>query len=179
MAEPAIAKLGKHSVAFYAQDSWKVTRRFTLEYGMRYDFATATKEQYGRFGTFSPTVTNTQDGGRLGGVTYGATCGCDGNFAKNYKLGFGPRLGFAYQLNSKTVVRGGVALVIDGTPNTGILARSVTSVNQVFSTAYAQAPMTLAAGVPLTYAQVAYPNFSPSHFPVVAIPGTPGAPPAY
>ena len=179
VAQPAIAKLGKHSVAFFAQDSWKVTRNFSLEYGLRYDFATASKEQYGRFGTFDPTVANTQDGGRPGGVTYGATCGCDGNFAHNYKLAFGPRLSFAWQLNPKTVIRGGAALVYNGTPDTGILARSVTSVNQVFSTAWAQAPMTLAGGVPLTEAQVAYPNFSPSHFPVVAIPGTPGAAPAY
>ena len=179
VAEPAIAKLGKHSLAFYAQDSWKVTRKFTLEYGLRYDIAAAQQEQYGRFGTFDPSVPNTQDGGRPGGVTYGATCGCDGNFAHNYKLAFGPRLSLAYQLNEKTVLRGGAALVYNGTPDTGILARSVTSVNQVFSTAWAQAPMTLAGGVPLTEAQVAYPNFSPSHYPVVAIPGTPGAAPTY
>jgi hypothetical protein len=179
VSEPAVAKLGKHSLAFYAQDSWKITRRLTVDYGLRYDYATASKEQYGRFATFDPTVHNSQDGGRLGGVTYGATCGCDGNFAKNYKFGFGPRLGFAYQLNSKTVLRGGGALLINGTPDTGILARSVTSVNQVSSTAFAQAPMTLANGIPLTYAQVAYPNFDASHFPVVATPGTPGAPPTY
>ena len=179
VSEPAVAKLGKHQLGFYAQDSWKVTRKFTFDYGLRYDFSTASKEQYGRFGTFDPTVANTQDGGRLGGVTYGATCGCDGNFAKNYKLGFGPRLGFAYQLDSKTVLRGGGALLINGTPDTGILARSITSVNQVFSTAFAQAPMTLATGIPLTYAQIAYPNFSASHFPVVAVPGTPGAAPTY
>ncbi|HEY3824971.1 MAG TPA: TonB-dependent receptor [Bryobacteraceae bacterium] len=179
VAAPAIAKLGKHSVAFYAQDSWKVTRSFTVEYGLRYDFATASKEQYGRFGTFDPTVPNTQDGGRPGGVTYGATCGCDGNFAHNYKFGFGPRLSLAYQLNSKTVLRAGGALVYNGTPDTGILARSVTSVNQVYSTAWAQAPMTLAGGVPLTYSQVAYPNFDPSHYPVVATPGLPGAAPGY
>src|SRR5581483_3063965 len=82
-------------------------------------------------------------------------------------------------LNPKTVIRGGGALLMNGTPDTGILARSVTSVNQVFSTAWAQAPMTLATGVPLTRAQIAYPNFDPSHYPVVAVPGTPGAPPTY
>ena len=37
--------------------------------------------------------------------------------------------------------------------------------------------MTLATGVPLTYAQVAWPNFSPSHFPVVPVAGTPGSAP--
>lgn len=179
VSEPAVAKLGKHSLAFFAQDSWKFTRRLTIDYGLRYDYATPSKEQYGRFGTFDPTVKNAQDGGHLGGVTYGATCGCDGGFAKTYKFGFGPRLGFAYQLNSKTVLRGGGALLWNGTPDTGILARSVTSVNQVFSTAWAQAPMTLGTGVPLTYAQIAYPNFDSSHFPVVATPGTPGSPTTY
>jgi len=177
VAQPAEAKLGKHSIGFYAQDNWKVTRKLTLDYGLRYDFATYQREQYGRFGSFSPTVPNTQDGGRLGGVIYEATCNCQ--FAHNYPYGFGPRLGFAYQLDSKTVLRGGAAMIVDGTADNNVLTRSVTSVNQVFSTAWAQAPMTLAGGVPLTSAQVAYPNFSPSHFPVVAVPGTPGAAPTY
>jgi hypothetical protein len=177
VAQPAEAKLGKHSLGFYAQDNWKVTRKLTLNYGLRYDFATYQKEQYGRFFDFNPTVPNTQDGGRLGGVTYGATCKCE--LAHNYPYGFGPRLGFAYQLNSKTVLRGGAAILVNGTSDNNVLTRSVTSVNQVFSTAWAQAPMTLANGVPLTSAQIAYPNLSASHFPVVAVPGTPGAPPTY
>ena len=124
-------------------------------------------------------MANTQDGGRLGGVTYGATCGCGNNFFNSYKLGFGPRLGFAYQLNSKTVLRGGAGLLIGTTPDNGIQSRSVTSVNQVFSTAFAQSPLTngLQGGVPLTPAQVAWPNFNPSNVPVVAVPGTPGAAP--
>ncbi len=174
---PAVAKLGKHQLGFFGQDSWKVTHKFTLDYGLRYDYSTAGKEQYGRYGFFDPTVPNTQDGGRLGGVTYGATCGCGNNFFDSYKLGFGPRLGAAYQLNSKTVLRAGAALLIGTTADVGIQARSVTSVNQVNSTAWAQAPMTLATGVPLTYAQVAWPNFNPSHFPVVPVAGTPGSAP--
>ena len=174
---PAVARLGKHQLGFYAQDSWKITRKITLDYGLRYDYSTAGKEQYGRYGFFDPTVPNTQDGGRLGGVTYGATCGCGNNFFDSYKLGFGPRLGVAYQLNSKTVLRAGAALLIGTTADVGIQARSVTSVNQVNSTAWAQAPMTLATGVPLTYAQIAYPNFNPSHYPVVPVAGTPGSAP--
>jgi hypothetical protein len=177
VAQPAVAKLGKHSLGLYAQDSWKVTRNFTLEYGLRYDFSTYQREQYGRFGSFSPTVPNAQDGGRLGGVIYEATCNC--SFAHNYPFAFGPRLGFAYQLNSKTVVRGGAAILYNGTPNNNVLTRQVTSKNLVSSTAFAQAPMTLATGVPLTLAQIAYPNFSASYFPVVALPGTPGPPTTY
>ncbi len=176
---PAVARLGKHQLGFFGQDSWKVTRKLSLELGLRYDYSTSGKEQYGRYGFFDPTVANTQDGGRLGGVTYGATCGCGNNFFNSYKLGFGPRLGVAYQLTPKTVLRGGAGLLIGTTPDNGIQSRSVTSVNQVFSTAFAQSPLTngLQGGVPLTPAQVAWPNFNPSNFPVVAIPGTPGAAP--
>src|SRR5262249_3787056 len=177
---PAVAKLGKHQVGFYAQDSWKVTRKLTLELGLRYDYSTAGKEQYGRYNNFDPRVPNTQDGGRLGGVTYGATCGCDNNFFNSYKLGFGPRLGAAYQLNDKTVIRGGAALLIGTTPDNGIQTRSVTSTNNIPSTAFAQSPLPggLAGGIPLTYAQIAWPNFNPSNFPVVTVPGTPGTAPS-
>ena len=78
------------------------------------------------------------------------------------------------------MLRGGAGLLIGTTPDNGIQSRSVTSLNQVFSTAFAQSPLTngLQGGVPLTYAQVAWPNFNTSNFPVVAIPGTPGAAPA-
>ncbi|HEY7333859.1 MAG TPA: TonB-dependent receptor [Bryobacteraceae bacterium] len=175
VAVPAVAKLGKHQLGFYAQDSWKVTRKLTLDLGLRYDYSTSSKEQYGRYGFFDPTVANKQDGGHLGGVTYGATCGCDNNFFNSYKLGFGPRLGVAYQLTPKTVLRGGAALLIGTTADNGIQTRSVTSSNPQFANLFAEPTMTLATGVPLTPAQIAWPNFDPSHFPVVS-PLTPGAP---
>jgi hypothetical protein len=180
---PAVARLGKHQLGFYGQDSWKVNRKLTLELGLRYDYSTSGKEQYGRYGFFDPKVANTQDGGRLGGVTYGAICGCDNNFFNSYKLGFGPRLGFAYQLTPKTVLRGGAGLLIGTTPDNGIQTRFVTSTNSVPSSSFAQSPLPngLKGGIPLTFAQIAWPNFDPSHFPVVnpATPGAPGAAPGY
>jgi len=39
-------------------------------------------------------------------------------------------------------------------------------------------PGGLAGGIPLTFAQIAWPNFNPSNFPVVTVPGTPGAAPS-
>jgi hypothetical protein len=177
VAQPAVGKLGKHSVAFYGQDSWKVTRKLTLELGVRYDYSTYQKEQYGRFGSFSPTVPNAQDGNYPGGVIYEATCGC--SFAKNYPLAFAPRTGFAYQITPKTVIRGGAGIIYNGTPNNNVLTRQVTSKNMVSSTAFGQPAMTLGTGVPLTLAQIAYPNFSASYFPITAVPGTPGPPTTY
>ena len=51
---PAVARLGKHQLGFYAQDSWKVTRRFTLDYGLRYDYSTAGEESSMAVMDFSP-----------------------------------------------------------------------------------------------------------------------------
>ncbi len=66
-------------------------------------------EQYGRLGQFDPTVVNPNAGGLLGGYRYASTCNC--NFYKSaYPYGLGPRIGMAYQLTPKTVLRAGWGL---------------------------------------------------------------------
>lgn len=97
---------GNQEWGLYIQDSWKVTRRLTVDYGLRWDYSTQYKEQYGRLGKFSPTTPNPAAGGILGATIYANTCNC--NFYPNtYPYAIGPRLGVAYQLTPKTVLRGG------------------------------------------------------------------------
>jgi hypothetical protein len=91
---------------FFAQDSWKVTRKLTVDYGLRYDYATPEHEQYGRLGQLDPTVVNPNAGGRLGGYRYASTCNCE-FYQSAYKWGIGPRIGAAYQIAPKTVLRAG------------------------------------------------------------------------
>ncbi len=99
----------KASLSMFVQDTWKITRKLTFDYGLRWDYAGQGHEIHYRTSQFGPTVPNPAAGGRLGGIAYeGFGAGrCDCQFTDTYPFAFGPRLGLAYQLNSKTVVRAG------------------------------------------------------------------------
>ena len=58
--------------ALYIQDSWKITRKLTVDYGIRWDYDTPEKEQYGRLGNFDATGINTNAGGHPGNYQYAA-----------------------------------------------------------------------------------------------------------
>ena len=97
----------------YAQDTWRARRNLTIDIGLRWDYGTYTREDYGRVANLSLTEPNASAGGHAGALIYEATCKC--NFAKNYPLGIGPRVGLSYTLNNKTVIRGGVGLTYGST----------------------------------------------------------------
>ncbi len=164
--DPSDTRLGKSEWAGYIQDSWKVTRKFTLDYGLRYDYSTYFKEQYGRASDFSPTLANPTVGGHPGAAIFQATCGCA--FANNYPWAFGPRLGAAYQITSKTVARAGFAVAYAGSPEYGNGGGAGAASNPFGPNANAFQPaMVLSQGSPLTAAQIAWPNLSPGYYPLV------------
>jgi hypothetical protein len=98
--------------AFFAQDTWKITRKMTLDYGVRYDLQPVQHEGYYRTSSFDPTVANPTAGGLPGGVKFeGWGPGrCDCTFTSTYPYGFGPRLGLAWQVLPKTVLRAGLGV---------------------------------------------------------------------
>ena len=108
LAQVARPRLGTHGYGIYVQDSWKITRKLTFDYGLRWDYAILWKEQYGRMQNAAFTLPNAEIGGRIGTVEYQATCHC--NYADAYPYGIGPHLGVAYQIDSKTVFRAGGAI---------------------------------------------------------------------
>ena len=65
---PTSAMSENYESALYVQDSWKVTRKLTLDYGLRWDYGTYQKEQFGRYSEFSATTPNPSASGRLGGT---------------------------------------------------------------------------------------------------------------
>jgi hypothetical protein len=108
-------RIGKSQWATFVQDSWKATRKLTLDYGIRWDYGTYGREQYGRSANFSPSAVNPSAGSHLGGTIFEATCHC--NFADNYPYAIGPRIGIAYTITPKTVLRAGWGVVYGFTPD--------------------------------------------------------------
>ncbi|HEV3331981.1 MAG TPA: carboxypeptidase-like regulatory domain-containing protein [Bryobacteraceae bacterium] len=164
-------KMGKHAFGAFVQDTWKVTRRLTLDYGIRYDFQTYLKEGQGRFAQFAPNIPNPSAGGQPGavefegyGMTPAGTPRCNCSFANNYPYAIGPRLGVAYQITPKTVFRGGWGIVYAGTGDSnGSTAGGLSIPNAVSAPSFGQPAMTLAGGVP--FAPLPFPNWDVGQFP--------------
>jgi len=92
---------------FYGQDSWRVTHRLTVNYGLRWDIGVPGGDCRVSFSTFDPTIPNTAAGGRPGALAFygpGARTNKCAQKDINWTT-LGPRLGLAYALNSKTALR--------------------------------------------------------------------------
>lgn len=159
---------GKNAWALFAQDNWKATRKLTVDYGLRWDYQTYLKEQYGRVANFSPTTPNPSVGGLPGAVIFER----DGvEFAKNYPHAWGPRLGLAYQMTPKTVLRGGVGITYGQTATENRMSLNVGPSNPFASASYGDPAILLKNGPP---EPKPWPNLDPGQYPT---PGTITSPP--
>ena len=130
-----------NQVLYYAgfvQDDWKVNSKLTLNLGLRYELEGAMTERFNRnvrgfdFTTASPIEAAVQAAlaktpipevpslSLKGGLLF--TTDQNRGIHESDKNNFQPRVGFAYQLNEKTVLRGGYALymvpfIFDGAIN--------------------------------------------------------------
>ncbi len=102
------------NLSLYAQDDWRITPKITVNLGLRWDFYPPYQEAQNRSTWFSPSTTNPLTGnpgalvyaGRGAQPTY---CNCSTPVVSWYK-NFGPRLGIAYAVLPKTVLRAGFAI---------------------------------------------------------------------
>jgi hypothetical protein len=141
-------------------------------YGLRWDYGTYQKEQYGRYPSFSPTTPNPSAGGLPGGVIfegYGpGRCNCD--FAKNYRYAFGRRLGVAYQIDAETVFRAGWGISYGSTPDNNQGTQGITGGNPIYPTSFGEAAMKMSTGLPRTADQIAWPKYNPGLYPLAGSP---------
>ncbi len=84
-------------LGLYAEDSWRVTRNLTVNYGLRYDTTFGLFIASGHDQSLNPALAGN---GIITGIPH------------DYRKAFAPRLGVAYDIGAsgKTVLRGGVGL---------------------------------------------------------------------
>jgi outer membrane receptor protein involved in Fe transport len=113
--------------AFYLQDNWKVTRRLTLNLGLRWEIYTPWREDEGKMAMYVPGARSQTFPTAPPGMIYQTDpeygYGTDG-------VNLGPRIGFAWDPfgDGKTSIRGGYAVSYDG-----IHSEYLLSGNQPFS----------------------------------------------
>jgi hypothetical protein len=133
----------KQAYAFYAQDDWKVTRKLTVNVGVRYELFSPIGEQFARQSNFvlqdltlyipwgpnqdAPLPPNFSRPVTVNGITYAAlfpNVKVDRSHVDQYlipwdKFDIGPRIGFAYNIFPKTVIRAAYGIFYGGEENQG------------------------------------------------------------
>src|SRR5215467_12944354 len=110
-----IARFSNYS--WWAADDYRVNSRLTLNLGLRHDIMLPYIEAGDHFTFLDPTAPNPAAGGRPGALRFGGSsapdaisCHC-GQIINTYYRALGPRVGFAFSLNDKTVFRGGYGMM--------------------------------------------------------------------
>lgn len=94
----------QNNVGVYLQDSWRLTSKLTMNYGLRWDYYGVIGEKYNRLSILNAA----------GNIQYVGTNGLDSLYPKDWN-NFGPRVSFAYDVTGKgkTVIRAGWGVYYD------------------------------------------------------------------
>jgi Carboxypeptidase regulatory-like domain/TonB-dependent Receptor Plug Domain/TonB dependent receptor-like, beta-barrel len=104
LAQPLIGRRN-YNIGLYVQDDWKVSPKLTLNLGLRWEYEsplTAANNEYSRV---DPAT---------GEVLFAGKNASDTLNLRASKLNFAPRVGFAYSLTPKTVIRSGFGIFYAG-----------------------------------------------------------------
>jgi len=129
----------------YLQDDWKATRKLTLNLGLRYEIQKPVTDRYNRLAWFDYNAVNpisSAVGQNYKGELQFAHSGDRGLFNTNHR-NFAPRIGFAYQLMPKLVMRGGYGLFYPPTYHGSGPAPGFTSVTPYVASNSGGTPNTL------------------------------------
>ena len=108
----------ENTPAGFAQDSWKVNRKLTVTYGVRWDFSSPMGEKNNRLATYdyqNRKYSILEDDKDLpqGNLPANVVILPRHSILTPHYLDFSPRLGFAYQIDPKTTLRAGAGRTFD------------------------------------------------------------------
>lgn len=162
------------AISPYVQDNWKVSDHLTLDLGLRWDYWPPLMEVHNNMSYFDPNLSYTLPGSSTtlkGGLNFtgtGAnTCNCR-TPVETYWKNISPRLGLAYQIDPKTVIRASWGLMFTHGGGVGGSATSLGSLG------FSSAPSTGPAGN-LQVSQGPYNGV----FPAYSLPGGRGVGPSF
>ena len=113
---PALALTNKY-YAFFLQDTWKASSRLTVNWGLRWEYESPRTDRFNQLTNFdynAPSPLTGEGFAPRGGLTFVNTGGLPRQNARPDRNNFGPRIGVAYKLRQKTVVRAGAGLFYAG-----------------------------------------------------------------
>ncbi|MEO5822487.1 MAG: TonB-dependent receptor, partial [Vicinamibacteraceae bacterium] len=156
--------------AVYSQNDWRATQRLTVNLGLRYEIQPGPTERYNRMSAFDLDAAN--EFGSQGAIAFPGVDGYSRNLWDTQYNNWGPRVGAAYQISDRMVLRGGYGVTYLPS-NTGYFSGPTDYGSANFSAGVSQIPYGLnPAGVPVgTFADTS--PLSP------AIGGDPNAPGIY
>jgi carboxypeptidase family protein len=96
-------------------DTWKATPKLSINYGLRWDTFTPSVEKHDEASFLDPFRPNPSAGGRPGSLVFAGSKWGPASFGRRapeltWNKGFAPRLGIAYTVTPKTVVRTGYGM---------------------------------------------------------------------
>ncbi|MFN3323453.1 MAG: carboxypeptidase regulatory-like domain-containing protein [Bryobacteraceae bacterium] len=157
------------NVGTYFQDDWKVSRRLTLNLGLRWEVVGGLQEVAGRMAQFNPLKPNPAAGGRLGALDFADELGVRTFMDTNWGQ-LAPKFGFAYEINHWMVMRGGYGINYMPPINNGFGGPSTIGYNGAIAVNASNTPLRFAED-PVMYLDQPYPSFTatlPNHNPSLA-----------
>ena len=117
---PDFPTITENFVSWSVVDEYRLSNDLTITIGLRFEYQSAIRERDDNMSTFDPAVPNPGAGGRLGAMIFSGTGpGRTGSrtLESPPRDAFGPRIGIAYRVGQRSVVRGGYGIYYSGVPH--------------------------------------------------------------
>lgn len=149
-----ISHIYRDGEAAFIEDTWRANHRLTLNYGVRWEYTSPLYQRHNEVTNFNPTLNDGQGG------LFTIPANASGTFGRTtvhpVYHNFAPRVGFAYKITNKLVMRGGAGEYFQSYYRYG--SESQLALNPPFLTDHSQSslpseapPFLLQSGFPSNY----------------------------